>query len=205
LDVATIDVRALDRAVASTRVVAAVDVDNPLTGPHGAARVYGPQKGATPEQVVVLDRALAHLAAVIARDLGVDVRDVAGAGAGGGLGAGLAAFLGARLRRGADVVMEAVRFDERLDAADLVVTGEGRLDEQSLHGKVVGSVLDRGARARRPVAIVCGRAAATVPGAEVRSLVDRFGPEVATEQPRRALEDLAAELAADAERLPSAR
>jgi glycerate kinase len=205
LDLATIDVRGLDRAVANTAIVAAADVDNPLTGPAGASAVYGPQKGATPEDVVVLDRALAHLAAVIARDLGIDVRGLPGAGAAGGLGAGLVAFLGARLRRGADSVMDAVGFDERLAAADLVVTGEGRFDEQSLRGKVPAAVLGAAGRAGRPVVILCGEATIDVPGVEVRSMVTRVGLEEAIEQPRRALEDLAAELAADAERLPSAR
>jgi glycerate kinase len=205
LDLVTIDMRGLDRAVASTRFVAAVDVDNPLTGPHGAAAVYGPQKGAMPEDVVVLDRALGHLAAVLARDLGVDVRGVPGAGAAGGLGAGLVAFLGARVRRGAEVVMNAVRFDDRLMAADLVVTGEGRFDEQSFRGKVVGAVLDRVARGGRPAAVLCGEAASSAPGVEVRSLVDRFGLDVAMRQPGRALADLAADLAAEADRLASAR
>jgi glycerate kinase len=205
LDLAAIDVRGLDRAVASARFVAAVDVDNPLTGPHGAAAVYAPQKGATREDVVVLDRALSHLAAVVVRDLGVDVRDFPGAGAAGGLGAGLVAFLGARLRRGAEVVMGALAFDERLLAADLVLTGEGRFDEQSLRGKVAAAVMEHAARAGRPVVVLCGESTEPTAGIEVRSLVGRFGSDVALEQPRRALEDLAAELGAEAERLPSGR
>ena len=205
LELAAIDVRGLDREVARTPIVAAVDVDNPLTGPHGAAAVYGPQKGASGDDVIVLDRALGHLAAVIARDLGRDIRDVPGAGAAGGLGAGLVAFLGARLRRGAEVVMDAIGFDRRLDAADLVVTGEGRFDEQSLRGKVPAAVLERAGRAGRPVAVVCGEATVGVEGVEVRSLVAQVGAEAAIEQPRRALEDVAARLAEDAERLPFGR
>jgi glycerate kinase len=198
LDLARIDATGLDRAVAATRVAVAVDVDNPLTGPMGASAVFGPQKGATPQDVVLLDRALAHLAAVVARDLGVDVRDVPGAGAAGGLGAGLVAFLGARLRPGAGLVMDAVGFGERLVASDLVVTGEGRFDDQSLHGKLAGATIEAATRGGVPVLVLCGRATVRPPGAEVRSLVERFGPELATDQPRRTLEDLAAEAAAAA-------
>src|SRR5207302_10598028 len=119
----------------------ASDVDNPLTGPNGASAVYGPQKGASPEDVARLDLGLAHFAAVVHRDLGVDVRSIPGAGAAGGLGAGLVAFLGAHLRPGGDVVMDAVRLRARLERADVAVTGEGAFDQQSLHGKVPAGVL----------------------------------------------------------------
>ncbi|MGQ0668933.1 MAG: glycerate kinase family protein, partial [Actinomycetota bacterium] len=108
LDLATIDVTALHPSLGGVRFDVACDVDNPLTGPHGASAVYGPQKGASPSDVDLLDRALAHYAAVIHRDLGIDVRGTPGAGAAGGLGAGLIAFLGAHLRPGVDVVMDAV-------------------------------------------------------------------------------------------------
>jgi glycerate kinase len=198
LDVASIDVGGLDPAVARTRIVAATDVDSPLTGPAGASAVFGPQKGASPEDVALLDRALVHLAAVIARDLGIDVRDLRGAGAAGGLGAGLVAFLGARMRRGAEVVMDAVGFDPRLEAADAVVTGEGRLDASSLRGKVVGAVLERAARARVRATILCGEADPGVSpaGADVHTLVAAVGRERAVEEPRRALEELASRVAA---------
>src|SRR6266550_3489374 len=109
----------------------ACDVTNPLTGPSGASAVYGPQKGATPEMVAELDAALRHFAEIIRRDLGRDVEPLPGAGAAGGLGAGLVAFTGARLRPGAEMVMEAIRLDERLAGAQLVITGEGRLDSQT--------------------------------------------------------------------------
>ncbi|HYZ10708.1 MAG TPA: glycerate kinase, partial [Actinomycetota bacterium] len=128
---ARIDASGLDPAVRGTEVVAACDVDNPLTGSRGASAVYGPQKGATPAQVRLLDESLGHLAAVIHRDLGLDVRDVPGAGAAGGLGAGLVAFLGARLRPGFEVVAAALDLDRRLDGADVAVTGEGSYDAQS--------------------------------------------------------------------------
>ncbi|HEX5950992.1 MAG TPA: glycerate kinase [Actinomycetota bacterium] len=195
LDLARIDAGRLDPAVRRLRVNVACDVDHPLTGPQGAAHAFGPQKGASPQDVLVLDRALAHLAAVVHRDLGIDVRSVPGAGAAGGLGAGLVAFLGARLRRGVDVVMEAVRFHDHLDRADLVITGEGRFDASSLRGKVPSGVLEAAAGARVPVLVLCGRAEERPEGVEVRSLVERFGAERAVSDARRALEELAAELA----------
>src|ERR1700731_3394748 len=114
-----------------SEVDVACDVTNPLTGPSGASAVYGPQKGATPEVVAELDAALHHLAEIIRRDLGVDVEPLPGAGAAGGLGAGLVAFAGARLQPGAEIVMKALHLDERLTGAQLVVTGEGRLDSQT--------------------------------------------------------------------------
>jgi glycerate 2-kinase len=112
-------------------VEVACDVTNPLTGPTGASAVYGPQKGATPKMVAELDTALKHFAGIIRRDLGVDVEQLPGAGAAGGLGAGLVAFTGARLRPGAEMVMEALHLDGRLKGAHLVITGEGRLDSQT--------------------------------------------------------------------------
>jgi glycerate kinase len=198
LDLATIDLRGIDPAVGAARFVVAVDVDNPLTGPLGASAVYGPQKGASAEDVVLLDRALGHLAAVVERDLGADVRDLPGAGAAGGLGAGLVAFLGASLRPGADVVMAAVGFDARLTAADIVVTGEGRFDDQTLRGKAVGAVLERAGRARVPAIVLCGEADVRPRGVVVRSLADAVGSRKAREQPRRSLEDAAGGVAAEA-------
>lgn len=191
-----IDVRPLDPAVRRAEVLVATDVDNPLTGPLGASAVYGPQKGAGPAEVAALDRALGHLAAVIHRDLGLDVRSIPGAGAAGGLGAGLVAFLGAKLRPGVDVVMEAVGFRERLAGTDLVVTGEGSFDEQSLRGKVPAGVLRVCAELGVPAAILCGRASARPPGeVPLRSLAERYGEAAAMERPRELLRDLAQELA----------
>ncbi|HVH65867.1 MAG TPA: glycerate kinase [Candidatus Acidoferrum sp.] len=113
------------------RVDVASDVTNPLTGPDGASAIYGPQKGATPEMVAELDAALTHFAEVIRRDLGIDVEHIPGAGAAGGLGAGLVAFTGAQLAPGAEMVMAALKLDDRLIGARLVITGEGRLDSQT--------------------------------------------------------------------------
>jgi glycerate kinase len=197
LRLARVDASGLARLVRGVRFVAVTDVDNPLVGPSGASAVYGPQKGASPEDVLLLDRALAHYAAVLHRDLGIDVRDVPGAGAAGGLGAGLVAFLGAHVRRGVEVVMEAVGLRERIAAADLVVTGEGSLDAQSLRGKVVAGVLDAAREAGVPALVLCGRASVEVPGVRVTSLVDRFGAERAMGDAWAALADLAAEAAAE--------
>jgi len=137
-------------------VEAACDVRNPLLGPEGASAVYGPQKGATAEMVRELDAALARYADVVERFVGRRVRDVPGAGAAGGLGAGLLAFLDARLVSGAFLVLQAVGFAERLATADLVITGEGRIDRQSAYGKVTGAVAAAALRARVPVAAVAG-------------------------------------------------
>jgi glycerate kinase len=138
------------------RVEVACDVTNPLTGPLGASAVFGPQKGATPEMVQQLDGALARFAEVVKRDLGKDVADMPGAGAAGGLGAGLAAFLNASLRSGIDMVLDAARFDEALADAGLVITGEGRIDEQTAYGKTIGGVLKRASKRGVPVVAVAG-------------------------------------------------
>jgi glycerate kinase len=159
--------------------------------------VYGPQKGATPEAVHLLDRALAHFAAVVYRDLGIDVREVPGAGAAGGLGAGLIAFLGARLRPGIEVVMEAVALEQRMRRSDVAVTGEGSFDAQSLRGKVPAGVLRMAAMVGVPALVLCGRAEVSAPGATVRSLVERFGLESAEARAGILLEELAAEVAGE--------
>jgi glycerate kinase len=195
LQLARIDASETDPAVSGVAFTVASDVDNPLTGPRGAARVFGPQKGASSDDLVLLDRALVHLAAVVERDLGVDLRDTPGAGAAGGSGFGLMAFCGARLRSGVEVVMDAISFGRRLQGADLVITGEGKLDEQSLHGKTPDGVLRAAREAGLAAAILCGRAEVEPQGVRVRSLVDRFGEERAMTDTRTAVEELAAELA----------
>jgi glycerate kinase len=135
-----IDLTGRDPRIDRVRLEAVCDVDNPLCGPQGAAAVYGPQKGATPEQVKALDAGLANLAEIIERDLGIHVRDLPGAGAAGGLGAGLHAFLGATLRRGVDMVLDLVDLDAKLDGADLALTGEGQIDFQTVFGKAPAGV-----------------------------------------------------------------
>jgi glycerate kinase len=155
-DLDRIDLSDLDPRLGQVELMIACDVDNPLCGPRGASAVYGPQKGATPEMVAYLDGALGHFADVMARDVGRDVRNVPGAGAAGGLGAGLMGFLGARLRPGIDVVMEALRIDDLLAGATLVVTGEGRTDGQTLAGKVPMGVARRAATHGAPAIVVSG-------------------------------------------------
>jgi glycerate 2-kinase len=135
LRLARVDTAGLDPRLREVEVTVAADVDNPLVGPEGAAHVFGPQKGAGPDEVLLLDSALRRYARVLAADLGVDLADTPGAGAAGGLGAGAIAFLGARIRSGIELVLELVGFDQAVVAADLVVTGEGKLDAQSLRGK----------------------------------------------------------------------
>jgi len=156
---AKIDISALDARLASAEIYMACDVNNPLVGPEGASAVYGPQKGATPEMVTILDDALLHYADVIARALGTDVRDLPGAGAAGGLGAGLRAFLNAQPRMGIALVMEAANFEQYLEAADVVITGEGRIDEQTFFGKVVQGVCRMAKRKGVPVVVLAGEVA----------------------------------------------
>ncbi|MBD1564228.1 glycerate kinase [Vibrio sp. S12_S33] len=132
---ATIDCSQLDPRLAQVRLEVACDVDNPLCGEKGASAIFGPQKGATPEMVATLDENLAHYAAIIKQQLGADVRDMAGAGAAGGMGAALLGLLNAELRPGIEIVMDAVNLDEIVADADLVITGEGRIDSQTIHGK----------------------------------------------------------------------
>ncbi len=135
-----IDMSGCDPRVERTKIHAASDVTNPLCGPEGAAAIYGPQKGATDQMVQMLDKALANLATVIERDLGVEVRVLPGGGAAGGLGAGLVAFAGAEIRSGASLVLQLLRFEEFLESADLVLTGEGRIDRQIEFGKAISGV-----------------------------------------------------------------
>jgi len=139
------------------------DVKNPLCGERGAAYVFAPQKGATPAEVVLLDRGLSHLAARIKADVGADVLDLPGAGAAGGMGGGAAAFLGARLLPGIEAMLDAVHFDDLLQKADLVVTGEGRVDAQSADGKVISGILAHAKKAGVPTVAIAGAAG---PGAE---------------------------------------
>ena len=195
LELARIDVTRIDSLVRDVEFVAATDVDNPLVGPRGASAVYGPQKGASPDDVHLLDEALRHFAAVVYRDLGVDIRDMPGAGAAGGLGGGLVTFLGARLRSGVDVVMEAVRLKDRMEGVDLVITGEGAFDEQSLHGKAPAGVLRAADELRIPTLVLCGEQRVDRPGTKVLSLAGRFGTEAARERARQLLAELAAEAA----------
>jgi len=160
---ARIDPSGRDARIGRVRVSVACDVTNPLTGPRGAAHVFGPQKGATPEQCQVIDRNLAHLAACMKRDLGADVANLPGAGAAGGLGAGAVAFLGAGLQSGAEWIMDTLGLERRLDEVDLVLTSEGRFDGQSLDGKAPMTLARRAAAHGKPCIVIAG---STGPGWE---------------------------------------
>ncbi|EHG7582450.1 MULTISPECIES: glycerate kinase [Citrobacter] len=157
-----IDISQLDPRLAGCRIEVACDVTNPLTGKQGASAVFGPQKGATPEMIVRLDRALEHYAQLIARDLDVDVSTLAGGGAAGGMGAALYAFCGAQLRRGIEIVTDALHLDACVADADLVITGEGRIDSQTIHGKVPVGVANVAKRYNKPVIAIAGSLTADV-------------------------------------------
>jgi glycerate kinase len=163
-----IDASDRDPRLDRVELAVACDVTNPLCGPNGASAVYGPQKGADPSMVQQLDRNLAHLAEVIARDLGCSVAELPGAGAAGGLGAGLVAFAGGTLRRGVELIAQTVGLADRLKAADLCLTAEGSLDAQTAHGKTIAGVARSAAEYGCPVLAIAG---GIQPGAEV--LLDR--------------------------------
>lgn len=154
--ISSIDVSNVHPALNASEFIVACDVDSPFCGPDGAAYVYGPQKGATPEMARELDEGMRHFAGVIFRTTGIDVWDMPGAGAAGGLGGALKAFLKAEISRGADMVLDAVHFDDAIKDADLVITGEGRIDSQTLTGKLPYVVARRAAVQNIPVVALCG-------------------------------------------------
>jgi glycerate 2-kinase len=154
---ARVDLTGLDPRLAKTQLIVASDVDNPLTGPRGAAAVYGPQKGASPEDVEFLDGTLSRWANLVA----ASTAELPGAGAAGGLGFAAMAVLGAELQPGIDLILDLLRFPEKLEGARLVITGEGSLDEQTLSGKAPVGVAAAAAAAGVPVVAVCGRCVLT--------------------------------------------
>jgi len=156
VDIARIDVGGLLPLFRDVSIVGMCDIDNPMFGPNGAAHIFGPQKGADPAMVEKLDTGLRHLARQIKHDLGIDVDTVPGGGAAGAMGAGLVAFFGASLQPGIEAVLDAVDFTELSKGADLVLTGEGKFDSQSLRGKVVIGVARRAQASGIPVVAVVG-------------------------------------------------
>lgn len=154
--ISKIDITDRIKALNDCTIVAACDVDNPLYGQNGAAFVFAPQKGADDEMVKNLDSQLKHLANVIQRDLEKDIAHVPGAGAAGGLGAGIIAFTGGSLKRGIDIVLDTVQFNELVKNCNLIITGEGKIDGQSLRGKVVVGVAGRAKKADIPVIAIVG-------------------------------------------------
>ena len=148
-----------ERLLAGVKLTLMSDVDNPLCGVQGAAHVFGPQKGADAAMVEQLDSNLGALAAVLRHDLGKSVMDIPGAGAAGGMGAGCMAFLGAHMRSGIESVLDMVDFDAQLDGAELVITGEGRIDSQSVHGKVISGIARRTQPKNVPLVAIVGSVA----------------------------------------------
>jgi glycerate kinase len=155
-NLAKIDLAHKDQRLDQLEISVACDVDNPLYGPNGAAYVFAPQKGADAAMVRYLDQNLAHYGAVIRRDLGITVQEIPGSGAAGGMGAGLVAFLGAKLKPGIDLVLDCVGFDQIIADAALVITGEGKIDGQSLRGKVPIGIGNRAKERQIPVIAVVG-------------------------------------------------
>ncbi|MGD8935750.1 MAG: glycerate kinase [Thiogranum sp.] len=151
-----IDRSDLDKRLANVRLEVACDVDNPLLGSHGAARVYAPQKGASRNDIEQLEKGLANLADVIDHQFGMDVREMPGGGAAGGMGAGLRAFFNAELKPGAELVLELLQVEAAIINADLVLTGEGRLDEQTRFGKAPGAVAALAAKHKVPCIAIAG-------------------------------------------------
>ncbi len=177
-----IDASDRDERIAATDIRVACDVTNPLTGPDGAAAVYGPQKGATSEMIVELEAGLANLARVVRRDLGIDVEHLPGAGAAGGLGAGLVSFAGAKLESGIGIVAEAVALADRLAGADVVVTGEGSFDAQSRSGKTAFGVARMAAEANVPAICIPGRSEPAGPHEMFRLVRPLVGGDVSLSQ-----------------------
>ncbi|MCD9466357.1 glycerate kinase [Photobacterium iliopiscarium] len=153
---ASINITTVDPRLAHIKLEVACDVDNPLCGKKGASHIFGPQKGATPAMVAELDQHLAHYAAIIKRDLAIDVKDMAGAGAAGGMGAALLGLFNAQLRSGIEIVIDAVHLGDIIKDADLVITGEGRIDSQTIHGKTPIGVARTAKKYHKPVIGIAG-------------------------------------------------
>lgn len=196
----TIDRNAVLPVLDSVRFTAACDVETRICGPEGAAATFAPQKGADAASVALLERGSAHLAGLIRKQTGIDLQELPGSGAAGGLGGALAALLGARLTSGIDLVLDAAGFDKLLQGADLVITGEGRIDAQSSRGKAVWGVLQRARRAGVPAVAIGGRVApqaAALPFSGCFALADENVPDQVAMQPdyaRKRITDLVGEI-----------
>lgn len=157
-DIARIDASGVAQEILDTEIVTMCDIDNPMYGQTGAAYIFGPQKGADEEMVKELDAGLVHLSEMIKKDLGKDFSEVPGAGAAGAMGAGMLAFFGSTLQMGIETVLDTVKFDSIISDADMVFTGEGKMDTQSLRGKVVIGVARRAKEQNVPVTVIAGGA-----------------------------------------------
>lgn len=152
-----IDISGLDKRLADCEVLVACDVSNPLTGEKGASLVYGGQKGGSHEALQLLDKNLAHYAAIIKKDLNITIDTVPGSGAAGGTGAALMAFMGGKLVDGIGLVLDTLKMEEHLKKADVVITGEGKIDEQTLYGKTIAGIAKRAKRYNVPVIVITGK------------------------------------------------
>ena len=152
----SINIDGIDTRIKESNFAIACDVNNPLTGPEGASAIYGPQKGATPEMVNTLDQALTNFAEIVEKDLGIKINNVEGSGAAGGLGGGLIAFLNGKLRKGVDIVLDFVDIDKALTNTNLVITGEGQLDFQTIYNKAPIGVAKRAKHLGIPVIAISG-------------------------------------------------
>jgi glycerate kinase len=155
-DIAHIDASGLLPELKDIELVTMCDIDNPLYGENGAAYIFGPQKGATPDLVKELDAGLRHLDQMIQTDLNLSLADLKGAGAAGGMGCGMVAFFGSTLQMGIETVLDTVKFDELIKEADYVLSGEGKIDTQSIRGKVVIGIAKRTKKANVPLIAIVG-------------------------------------------------
>lgn len=156
LQLYSIDISKRDMRIFFKQFVGICDVDIPVIGESGTTNIFARQKGASEEDCALLEDALGNFCEVVARDLGTDIRSVAGGGASGGLGAGMAAFLNAELKRGIDFVLDRVAFDEKISGADLIITGEGKIDSQTKHGKAISGIAKRALAKKKPVIAFAG-------------------------------------------------
>lgn len=163
-EIVKIDVSDVSDVLKDVEIITMCDIDNPMYGNSGAAYVFGPQKGATPEMVQLLDEGVENLSEVINKDLGMDLAKVAGTGAAGAMGAGMIAFFHSKLQMGIETVLDTVSFDEIIADADMIFTGEGKIDSQSLRGKVVMGVAGRAVKQNVPVIVVVGGAERDIDG-----------------------------------------
>jgi glycerate kinase len=183
-----IDLSVLHPRASQVKFIALCDVENPFYGDRGAAFVYALQKGAAPEQVQKLDAGLIHVASIIQQKTGIDLQKISGAGAGGGIAGGLHTLLHANLKRGIDVVFEIIKFKEAVQWADIVITGEGKVDEQTWQGKVVSGVAAVAKSFKKRAIIVCGQSdKSSHDQIPIISLSKEIGPEMAIRNPAHAL------------------
>jgi len=161
-DLYKIDLHDFDKRVFNCQFISACDVNNPLTGKNGASFVYGAQKGGTPEQIKILDENLISYASVIRKDLGIEVETIEGAGAAGGMGAALLAFFDAKLVKGIDLILQTLQLEKYIKNSDLVFTGEGKIDAQTLNGKTIAGVAEIAKRYKIPVIAIAGKLGAGI-------------------------------------------